>query len=253
MTLLKICFVLITLIGLPIPSLVSANTPNQTIDSFNSAKRYLERSVYFDNRITFYCQAKFDDQKNITLPVGFTTTTHVKRAKRVEWEHVTAAENFGRTFQSWREGHLDCVDNKGKSFKGRNCASKVDMEYRFMQADMYNLVPAIGAVNAKRSNYRFTMLGENEPSDFGSCPMKVENRAVEPPEVARGEIARTHLYMEAAYPRFKLSSAQRRLMNVWDRQYPVTPFECLKTKRIESIQKNINDVVKSRCEASGFR
>jgi deoxyribonuclease-1 len=58
--------------------------------------------------------------------------------------------------------------------------------------------------------------------------------------------------MEAAYPRFKLSSAQRRLMDAWDRQYPVTPFECLKTKRIQSIQKNINEVVKSRCEASGF-
>lgn len=31
-------------------------------------------------------------------------------------------------------------------------------EYRLMQADMYNLFPAVGAVNAIRSNYNYELL-----------------------------------------------------------------------------------------------
>ena len=63
-------------------------------------KKILEHQVYQDHRITFYCLASFDRDKNITLPEGFVTPEHQKRAKRVEWEHVVPAENFGRFFQS---------------------------------------------------------------------------------------------------------------------------------------------------------
>jgi endonuclease I len=48
-----------------------------------------------------------------------------------------------------------------------------------MQADMFNLYTAIGAVNALRSNYNFTMRVW-EVSDFDSCKMKIENRKAEP-------------------------------------------------------------------------
>jgi len=64
---------------------------NETIQSFNKAKKNLERKVYFDHRETIYCAAIFDDKKNIKAPVGFTTVKHKKRAKRVEWEHVFSA------------------------------------------------------------------------------------------------------------------------------------------------------------------
>lgn len=219
---------------------------NESITSFNKAKKNLERLVYFDHRETLYCGAKFDQQKNIDLPQGFHTDKHVKRAKRVEWEHVVPAENFGRTFSEWREGHPDCVDSKGKSFKGRKCAEKVNTEYRYMQSDMYNLFPAIGAVNAMRSNYNFTML-PSAKSSFGSCDMKIDNRKVEPPAEARGRIARTYLYMDGAYGRYKMSSQQRKLMESWDKMYPVSAWECERNKRIESIQKNVNPVMVQRC------
>lgn len=75
-----------------------------------------------------------------------------KRSYKIEWEHSVPAENFGRAFTEWREGHPLCVDNKGKSFKGRKCAEKVNKTYRYMQSDMYNLFPAVGSVNAARSN-----------------------------------------------------------------------------------------------------
>ena len=166
---------------------------NEWNDSFSKAKKTLERQVYYDHRITLYCGAAFDEKKNVTLPEGFTAAKHGKRAGKVEWEHVVPAENFGQAFAEWREGDAQCVDNKGKAFKGRKCAEKASREYRLMQADLYNLYPAVGAVNALRQNYNFQML-PGEESDFGSCEMKIADRKAEPPARARGRLpARTSI------------------------------------------------------------
>jgi deoxyribonuclease-1 len=48
--------------------------------------------------------------------------TKQEQARRLQWEHVVPAENFGRSFPEWRDGDPTCVDNRGKAFKGRNCA-----------------------------------------------------------------------------------------------------------------------------------
>ena len=224
---------------------------NESIESFNKAKKNLERLVYMDHRETLYCGAEFDAKKNVIIPSGFTTAKHKKRAKRIEWEHVVPAENFGRTFSEWRDGHPQCVSSKGKSFKGRKCASKMNKEYRLMQSDMYNLYPAIGSVNALRSNYNFTMLPVTV-SSFGSCEMKIENRKAEPPIVSRGRIARTYLYMSDTYPKFSLSKQQKQLMSAWDKQFPVSEWECKRAEKIANIQKNKNLVVESRCNAAGI-
>ncbi len=236
---------LLALLAVIIPSISLAG--NTTIDSFSKAKKLLMNNVYYDHRETLYCGAKYDANKHISLPAGFETNKYVKRSKRVEWEHVTNAESFGRTFTEWRDGHAQCFDRKGKAFKGRNCASKVNMEYRYMQADMYNLFPSVGAVNAMRSNYNFGMLPD-AVSDFGSCQMKIDNRKAEPPAEARGRIARAHLYMDSAYERFKMSKSQRQLMQAWDKQYPVSPWECERARRIEKLQGNKNEIMAARCQ-----
>lgn len=215
-------------------------------DSFSTAKNILMTDVYSDHRVTLYCSAPFDNKNNVITPAGFTTDKYLKRAKRIEWEHVVPAENFGRTFKEWREGHSRCMNSKGKAFKGRNCTSKVNIEYRYMQSDLYNLYPAIGAVNALRSNFNFTML-PNEESDFGSCQMKLANTKAEPPVQARGRIARTYLYMEQRYKRYRMSNSQRKLMTAWDKQYPVSDWECIRAERIRAIQGNANNVVRHQC------
>jgi deoxyribonuclease-1 len=228
-----------------------ASGENVSIQSFNKAKKLLERNVYPNHRKTLYCGAVFDEKKNVKPPSGFESEKYKKRAKRIEWEHVVPAENFGRAYPEWREGHKSCVSSKGKAFKGRKCAEKVNLSYRYMQSDMYNLYPAIGSVNALRSNYNFTMLPATV-SSFGSCEMKIENRKAEPPIVSRGRIARTYLYMSDTYPKFSLSKQQKQLMNAWDKQYPVSEWECKRAKKIANIQKNKNLVVESRCDAVGI-
>ncbi|WP_445177079.1 endonuclease [Psychromonas algarum] len=226
---------------------------NTQIQSFSSSKHKLEKQVYADQkeRLTIYCQAHFDAKKNIIPEPGFESKKFAKRAKRVEWEHVVPAENFGRNFKEWRNGAKSCVNSKGKHYKGRRCANKASEDYRYMQADMYNLYPSIGSVNASRSNYNFTMLG-NIKSDFGSCPMKIENHKVEPPAASRGMIARSYLYMDSTYSSYKMSSQQRQLMNAWNNSYPITQWECERAKRIQKVQGNVNEVVQKACQIAGF-
>ena len=223
------------------------STGNRTNQSFNKAKRILEREVYPNHRITLYCGAAFDANNSIFPLPGFSHPKYKDRQKRLEWEHVVPAENFGRTFSEWRDGHEQCVDSKGNRFKGRKCAEKMNTEYRYMQSDMHNLFPAIGAVNAMRSNYNFALLPEVAP-EFGSCRMKIEGRKVEPSEEAKGRIARTYKYMADAYPRFILSKQQKRLMEAWDQEYPVDWWECNRTKMITKLQGNPNTMVQVPCE-----
>lgn len=227
------------------PAIPAAQRGNQRQDSFGDAKRELMKKVYADHRVTIYCPASFDAQGNVVSAPGFSTPKHQARAGRIEWEHVVPAENFGRTFTEWREGHPDCQDRRGP-FKGRKCAERANREYRLMQADMFNLYPAIGAVNAMRENYTFTMLPDARPT-FGGCGMKIEGTKAEPPEADRGFIARTTRYMAWAYPRFNLSSQQEKLMDAWDRMYPVDEWECRRARRIEAIQGNENPLVKDAC------
>ena len=224
---------------------------NTEIASFTKAKKLLTNVVYAGHNETFYCKGHFDLKNNIILPEGFKTPSHEKRAYKLEWEHAVPAENFGRAFVEWREGHTDCVDSKGKAFKGRKCAEKMSKNFQLMQADMYNLYPAIGAVNAIRSNFNYAELPEAEIT-FGACPMKIEGKKAEPPEYTKGTIARTYLYFEEEYPEYHMSDATKKMMQAWDKMYPVDVWECERARRIEKLQGNENRFVKEACEKAGL-
>lgn len=214
--------------------------------SFSTSKKILREQIYVENPQTLYCSANFDLFGNIQLPEGFYTERYQSRSSRIEWEHIVPAENFGRTFSEWRNGHSMCVSKTGTSYKGRRCAEKTNPEFRTMLADMYNLYPAIGSVNAARKNYNFAILPD-EPYAFGICPVKISKRKVEPPESVRGVIARTYKYMAATYSRYRMSKQQARLMDAWDSLYPVDFWECFRAKKIEELQGNENIIVKSQC------
>ena len=89
---------------------------------------------------------------------GYVPKKNSKRAHRLVWEYIVPTHAFGQSFKEWREGHPDCVDRKGKPFKGNNCARKRNIKFRYMESDLYNLVPAIGEINGLRSNYSFAMI-----------------------------------------------------------------------------------------------
>ena len=116
-----------------------------------------------------------------------------------------------------------------------------------MQADMFNLYPAIGEVNGRRSNYSMTII-KGEKREFGKCDVVIKNKKIEPKESIRGEIARTYLYMESAYSGGGIiSKKNRKLFDAWNKSDPVDEWECERAKRIEKIQGNRNEVVMKSC------
>ena len=114
------------------------------------------------------------------------------------------ASYFGKKFNAWLNGHPVCISSKGKKFKGRKCTEKIHKLYRYMQADLYNLQPAIGEVNGLRSNYQIGEIDGVEVREFGKCDIEIKNKKVEPDPKIRGDIARTYSYMECFYSVYKI-------------------------------------------------
>ena len=233
--------IFLNIILFPLTVMAEGNT---TIESFSKAKKLLLNRVYNNHRETFYCGCPFSMNKKIIPSDKFSPTTkHRKRAGRIEWEHVVPAQSFGQSFKEWRDGDPDCTDKNGKPFKGRKCAEKVNMKYRHMQCDLYNLVPAIGQINALRSNYSYAMI-PGEPRQFGACDMEIEDRKAEPRPEIRGDIARVYFYMNDTYPGHGvISKKNRKLFEAWNKEDPVDNWERERAQRIEQIQGNKNKFV----------
>jgi len=200
--------------------------------SFRQSKKKLAK-VYQDHAVTFYCGCDFAAVNKKLKPdlgsCGYQPRKNRKRASRIEWEHVVPAWAFGHQMQCWQNG-------------GRKACRK-DRQFRLMEADMHNLVPAIGEVNGDRSNYRFAMV-EGEPRRYGRCNMEIDfkSRKAEPPPEVRGDIARTYFYMQERYG-LKISRSQKKLFEAWHRQDPVDHWERIRAERISAIQGNENPFV----------
>jgi len=112
-----------------------------------------------------------------------------------------------------------------------------------MEADLYNLYPTIGEVNGLRSNFAMAIL-PGEPRDYGSCDVEIKDKKIEPRPKIRGDIARTYLYMNWAYPdRLYISRRTNRLFTTWDKIDPVDEWERERAEMIRKIQGNSNPFI----------
>jgi deoxyribonuclease-1 len=89
----------------PTDRISSATRGNTTIQSFNKAKRILQRHIYSDRCITFYCGCEFTPDRKISYRNGYRPKRDNNRANRIEWEHIVPAHAFGQSFKEWRDGH----------------------------------------------------------------------------------------------------------------------------------------------------
>jgi len=206
-------------------------------NNFSQAKTYAAK-INADAPGTFYCGCKITWKGKKGLPdlasCGYQVRKNVNRAKRIEWEHVVPAWTFGHQRQCWQQG-------------GRKQCAK-DASYRQIETDLHNLQPAIGEINGDRGNFMYSQWN-GDGSQYGQCEMKIDfkHKQAEPPARARGAIARTWFYMRDRY-QLGMSQQQTQLMAVWNRQYPVTPWECERDKRIAQVQGNHNPYVQQACQ-----
>lgn len=227
-----------------VPSAVLPNTPK----TWNATRNALYNQVYFDRRETFYCGCEFDPDNRVNLhSCGMSALITQNRALRVEAEHVYPASHFGNFRRCWRqpERFSECRNNSGGTVSGRECCMRVDDDFVTAHNDLHNLYPAVGHINAERSNHNWGpvyFFGER----YGQCDIKVSAwlRRAEPPEHTRGAIARSMLYMRDTYG-LQLSPRDERLYHSWNNQYPVDNWERLRNQRIKAIQGMGNPYVET--------
>ena len=80
--------------------------------------------------------------------------------------------------------------------------------------------------------------------EFGACDLKIENRKIQPRPEIRGDIARTYMSMDWAYPGHGvLSRSNQKLFDAWNKEDPVDDLERERARRIEAIQGNRNPFI----------
>lgn len=230
---------LIVVLALFSAASVRADSPAKAM-TFAEAKKVLYRHIYNGNESDFYCGCTFTLRGNGAVPIlescGYQIRAQPNRARRIEAEHVMPASWFGKQRQCWQKG-------------GRKNCTATDPVFAAMEGDLVNLVPAIGEVNADRSDFRFEQFAsENAPSTYGMCDFHVDTKArkAQPRPKVRGDIARIHFYMRDTYD-VRLSEQQIRLFSEWDRVDPVDDFECTRDARILKYQGNRNPYVAKHC------
>jgi deoxyribonuclease I len=207
----------------PLPSAASPRAATTAPRTFREAKR-VAPAIYAGHQRELYCGCAYSDLQHVDLAgCGYQPRAQPQRASRIEWEHIVPAWVFGHQLQCWQDG-------------GRKQCERSSAQFNRMEADLRNLYPAIGEVNADRSNFGYGMLPGAQPL-YGQCGTVVDfkQRVAMPRAEVRGLVARTWLYMAARYG-LRLSRQDRQLYQAWDRMYPESDWERLRLRRIAAIQ-----------------
>ncbi len=214
-------------------------TQREEPQNFNHAKESL-RQIYKENPNVkeFYCDCNFSWEGNKGVvdlkSCGYKIRKNKIRAERIEWEHVMPAYAFGKQLQCWQTG-------------GRhNCRNYA--EFNVIEGDMHNLQPAVGEVNADRSNYRFGEFTKRF-NQYGRCEFATDfkGRKVQPRQEIKGMIGRTYLYMASHYG-LQLAKEEEKLMKAWNQLNPPSEWECKRNQLIAKIQGNDNPFITEKCQ-----
>jgi len=199
--------------------------------SWGTAKKRMYGQVFHDHATTFYCGCTFEGKVPDLTSCGMAESAVSSRAERVEVEHVVPASAFGRTRPCWAVG-------------GREACLRDDPIFKVFHSDLHNLVPAVGFVNAVRSDYSMGLIA-GDKARVGDCDFEVDNEddKVEPPVEVRGDVARMYFYVEWVYG-LPLSDGQRHLFLAWHQADPVDEWELERDRRIEGQQGNYNPFVR---------
>jgi deoxyribonuclease I len=189
--------------------LVAAPAWAESPGSFNAAKNLLATThTQIGHQKTLYCGCRYSRNEKGPGGViqrglcGVEERSSAKLSRRLDWEHVVPAHQFGADRQCWKVGHPKCVRtkgrDKGKAYKGRECCNKagVDPEFRNIHNDPHNLFPAVGEININRKHYPYGEVA-GEKRNYGSCDFEFDKarKVAEYSEAVKGEIARALLYM----------------------------------------------------------
>lgn len=210
--------------------LLSINVCFAQPETFREAKKIL-KNIYGVSNKTFYCNCNYRGKKVDKESCGYQgkikkgKEMYSKRSNRIEWEHIFPVSKAIGAFKK-------CNKN-GKKLSRKKCL-KVSKEFRELEANLFNLVPAVGSLNAVRRNYSYAEIS-GEIREWGRCDFEKVGRKVEPQDSVKGDIARIYYYLDQKYPFVGvISKKNKKLFDSWNRMDPISDQEkrinCLKAK-----------------------
>ena len=217
----------------------------QISSSFSVAKKKLYQQIYDNKGKTFYVNCRWS-RKNIDF-----TSCHLensfkknqrKRSLRTEVEHVIPASWLLKGNGQFSKCYLLAKQSR---LSARSYCQKTDSEYRNAHNDLVNLRPAVGAINAYRSNKPFSdkVSGGHKMTFRGDGMLAVITTRLIIPDVSiRGDIARIAFYMRKQYG-VTNSHRQQIIFNQWHLNDPVSLKEQQINARINQIQGRANPYV----------
>jgi deoxyribonuclease-1 len=218
------------LLALSLPSVVSAN-----VVSFTTAKNKLYSKVFNNSGETFYCGCDWSDRKTDLKSCdlqSFFPKKQRKRAARTEAEHIIPASWMLKVNKKLRQC---AIDSKAVKDSARKYCQKHDLDYKQAHNDLVNLYPAVGQINADRSNKPFVDVVNTKIKTYGKCDIEIGSRGIVPPSDKKGDIARVAFYMQKKYG-VNYSKRQLKIFNEWDKQDPISAQERAHNKRVIQVQ-----------------
>jgi deoxyribonuclease-1 len=220
---------LLIAISLPI------NATQNKVVSFTTAKNKLYSKVYKNSGETFYCGCDWSARKADLNSCGlqsFFPKKQRKRSLRTEAEHIIPASWMLKVNNKARQ----CVtDSKEVKDSAREYCQKHDLNYKQAHNDLVNLFPAVGQINADRSNKPFVDATKKKTKTYGKCDIEIGSRGIIPPSDKKGDIARIAFYMSEKYG-VTYSKRQLKLFQQWDNQDPISKQEIAHNKRVIKVQ-----------------
>ncbi len=235
----KTIFISALLVALSLP--VSATSgggvkrsPDDII-SFTTAKNKLYSKVFNNSGETLYCGCDWSNRKtdlNSCNLQSYFPKKQRKRSLRTEAEHIIPASWMLKVNSKTRQC---AIDSKNVKDSAREYCQKHDLDYKQAHNDLVNLFPAVGQINADRSNKPFVNVTKTKVKTYGKCDIQIGSRGIVPPKNKQGDIARVAFYMSEKYG-VTYSKRQLELFKQWNGQDPISPEERAHNKRVLQAQ-----------------
>lgn len=202
------CLLIIILAFALVPSL----NAQDRLKDFDTTRQLFWGSVYPAGGWTLYCGLRFEAEGNADSIMA--TIDHIYTMPRVY-------EQLGC------QSRLQCKRTKPK-------------QYNRIEADLHNMYPATGEVVLARTD---TVFGEVEADEsrYEDCDFERHRRVIEPRDIAKGNIARSLLYMREKYG--LALSENLELLKAWSRADPPSEQEINRNDVIEKLQGNRNPFI----------
>lgn len=102
--------------------LIALPTFAEAPKTFSAAKKIAWR-LYAEQPKTFYCNCAYNGNRVDLDSCGYSPRKQLRRAQRLEWEHVVPAWVIGHQRQCWQNGgRKNCARNDA-TFKAAECSA----------------------------------------------------------------------------------------------------------------------------------